>query len=74
MSIGKLTLADGSKLAVANNFNGTSRWIEALTVREDDGSIVFDVNDPSKVKKTVGEDGRVTYFIHRDRGTVLILR
>jgi hypothetical protein len=74
MSIGKLTLADGSKLAVANNLDGTALWIEALTVREDDESIVFDVNDPSRVRKTISDDGRTTYFIQRDRGTVLIFR
>lgn len=74
MSIGKLTLADGSKLSVANNLDGTALWIEALTVREDDESIVFDVNDPSRVRKTIGDDGRTTYFIQRDRGTVLIFR
>ena len=73
-SLGKVTLADGSKLNVANNLGGTALWIEALTVREDDGSIVFDVKDQSRVRKSVGEDGRTTYFILRDRGTVLILR
>lgn len=74
MNIGKVTLADGSKLAVAKELYGNELWIKALTVREDDESIAFDVNDVSKIMKCVEEDGRTSYLIKRDRGTLLIFR
>ena len=67
-----MTIASGKMTYYSRSRN--ELWIKALTVREDDESIAFDVNDVSKIMKCVEEDGRTSYLIKRDRGTLLIFR
>lgn len=74
MQFDKVTMADGAKFAVANGIDGAEKWVGVLTVRDDDDSIAFDVDDPSKLKKSVGEDGRTTYCFKPERGMMLIVR
>ena len=73
MSFDKVTMADGAKFTVADGIDGADRWVGVLTVREDDDSIAFDM-DPSKFRKKLGEDGRTTYFVRREKGMMLIFR
>ena len=74
MSFNKVTMSDGAKFALAANLDESERWVEVLKVREDDESIAFDVVDPSMVRKAVGEDGYITYFVKHKKGMMLIVR
>ena len=73
LSFGKVTMADGAKFAVSDKIGGSDPWVDVLTVQEDDASIAFDV-EPSRLKKSLGEDGRTTYSIKPKKGMMLILR
>jgi hypothetical protein len=74
MSLNKVTMSDGAKFALAADLDASERWVEVLKVREDDESIAFDVADPSMVRKVIGEDGCITYFVKHEKGMMLIVR
>ena len=74
MSLDKVTMSDGAKFALAADLDASERWVEVLKVREDDESIAFDVADPSMVRKVIGEDGCITYFVKHEKGMMLIVR
>ena len=74
MSLGRVTMADGAKFALAAGLDESSQWVKVLKVREDDESIAFDVDDPSMVRKITGEDGCTTYFVKHRKGMILIVR
>jgi hypothetical protein len=67
-------MSDGAKFALAADLDASERWVEVLKVREDDESIAFDVADPSMVRKVIGEDGCITYFVKHEKGMMLIVR
>ena len=72
MSLGKITCSDGATFAVSDAIAG-DRFVDVLTVREDDESIAF--GREFKVKKRVDEEtGRTVYSAKCVQGMLLIYR
>ena len=71
--LGKVTCADGARLAIAANSEVVGSYVDVLTVREDNDSIAFDAG--YKVEKRIDEDtGYTVYSVRRKLGTMFILR
>jgi hypothetical protein len=71
--LGKVTCADGARLAIAANSEVVGSYVDVLTVREDNDSIAFDAG--YKVEKRIDEDtGYTVYSVRRKLGAMFILR
>ncbi len=72
-TLNRLTLAAGVKIVPAGSLGAVRRYVDVLSVREDDASIAFDEN--FKVEKRLdGESGHTVYSVHRISGLRISFR
>ena len=72
-TLNRLTLATGVKIVPAGSLGAVRRYVDVLSVREDDASIAFDEN--FKVEKRLdGESGHTVYSVHRISGLRISFR
>ena len=73
MSLNRVTMADGAQFSVAGDLLASGRYVDVLTVREDDASIAFPP-DVCRLRKRVDENGYTVYSVRRKLGSMFILR
>ena len=73
--LNRLSLEDNSTVAVGGGLTADSRWVTALAVRDDSGTIEF-LGEMGSVKqrKYVDETGYTVYCIKGEKGMMLIIR